>query len=166
MGVLYTKCVNVCVHKQEGVINKWSKRNMWNTIGTTLITPQEDLWIRTAWRSAGRETRSLSTWGEQEGICGIEAMNFIDISPALCLCACTCVCVSVCVCVWKRQRGRVWETDQRHQPALLPSCINCKSVTAFHCWSLQHIWMQLQVQPLLFHKPQREKGSQYPQCLI
>lgn len=146
-GIPCTKCVKVCVcacvhtHTQRG--GKWSRRKRYNTVGSTLMVPQEDLWIRTAWRSTERERRSLSTEREQSEntwhwILLIFLLPFVS------------VCVCACKCVWKRERVR--EIDQRHQPALLPSRINCISVTGFHSSNLQHISTLLQVTPWLFQK--------------
>lgn len=135
-------------------MNERSNRKLCNTVDTTLMVPQEDLWIRTAWGSAAEDRRSLSTGGEQEGICGDMAMNFIDIF----LTEPVSLHMTLCVCVCMRQKVSVWDIDHRHQPTLLPSHINCISAATFHASELQHIWMLLQVIPWLFHKPQWERN--------
>lgn len=80
---------NQCICNQDGTINKESCRKMCDNKGTTLMVSLEDLRIRTARRSAGGERRNLSTGGEQEGIGGNKAMNFIDISSTFCSCLCS-----------------------------------------------------------------------------
>lgn len=136
-------------------MNERSNRKLCNTVDTTLMVPQEDLWIRTAWRSAAEDRRSLSTGGKQEGICGDVAMNFIDIFLTEPVSLHMSVCV--CVCIW----GKKWVSETLTidtSPLCCQSHINCISAAAFHASELQHIWMLLQVIPWLFHKPQWEKN--------
>ena len=111
------------------------------------MVPQEDLWIRTAWKSAEGERRSLSTGGEQSGNTRRRGNEFYwYFSCLLCVCMCTLVCVCVCVKEAKIESERDW--PERHQTLLLPARINCISVTGFHSSSL----MPFQVTPWLFYQ--------------
>ena len=64
------------------------RRKRYYRVGSTLMVPQEDLWIRTAWRSAeGERSGSLSTVRERsESTWQWILLTFF--SGLLCLCAC------------------------------------------------------------------------------
>lgn len=51
------------------------------------------------------------------------------------------------------------EIDQRHQSALLPSHINCKSVTRFHSSNLQHLGAASSKTMIISEKALRETSN-------
>lgn len=80
-------------------------------------------------------------------------MNFIDIfltEP-----------VSLHMSVYMRQKVSVWDIDHRHQPALLPSHINCISAAAFHASAAAYLDAASSDTMIISQTTVREKSSDF-----